>query len=342
MILVDNLLILLFFSLILGACGGSADRLPEYELSGQTMGTSYSIKLVAPDQNLDRQALGVKLSARLDEINSTMSTYRPESELSRFNRLDSTEWSPVSDELCALVADALEFSELTDGAFDVTVGPLVNLWGFGPDGDISRPPTDAAIAEALTRVGFGKLHANCDLPALRKDRADVYVDLSALAKGYAVDQSAELLETHRITDYLVEIGGELRMRGHNALGELWAIAVEKPQDDTRSVQSVVRLTDSAMATSGDYRNFFEFEGRRYSHTIHPKTGRPVTHDAAAVTVVDKSAADADALATALLVLGPEEGLALAAREGIAAYFLLRTESGIEQRTTGEFAAMVNL
>jgi thiamine biosynthesis lipoprotein len=328
--------------LFLGACGGADKRLPEYELSGRTMGTSYSVKLVAPGANLDRQALGAKLSARLDEINGTMSTYLPDSELSRFNTRNSTDWETVSKELCNLVSDALVLSDRTGGAFDVTVGPLVNLWGFGPDGNVARPPADDAIAKERLRTGFEKLHADCDLPALRKDRADVYIDLSALAKGYAVDQSAELLEIHRVTNYLVEIGGELRVRGHNASNELWAIAVEKPEHGARDVQSIVRLTNTAVATSGDYRNYFEFEGRMYSHTIDPRTGRPVAHEAASVTVVDHSAAAADALATALLVLGPEAGFEFATRDGIAASFLLRTDAGIEQRTTGEFAALVNL
>jgi len=333
---------LLVATLLLSACDRANERLPEFELTGQTMGTTYSVKLVTADQQSIGDDLAAALAERLAVIDMLMSTYNTNSELSGFNANDATDWVTVSAELCTVVEQALSISERTRGAFDVTVGPLVNLWGFGPDGDVQEPPRDDVIAAAIRRVGFDKLHADCTVPALRKDQADVYVDLSAVAKGYAVDQLAVLLEADQFTDFLVEIGGELSMRGHNADNELWAIAVERPADDSREIQSVVRVTDAAMATSGDYRSFFEYDGQRYSHTIDPRTGRPVAHNVAAVTVVGASAADADALATALLVLGPEDGLAFAAREEIAAYFLLRTDSGIEQRMTGSFAALVNL
>jgi thiamine biosynthesis lipoprotein len=333
---------ILLATLLLGACDRANERLPEFELTGQTMGTTYSVKLVAADQQSISDDLAAALAERLAVIDSLMSTYDANSELSNFNATEATDWVPVSAELCAIIEQALSISERTRGAFDVTVGPLVNLWGFGPDGDVQEPPSDDVIAAAIHRVGSDKLHTDCAVPALRKDQADIYVDLSAVAKGYAVDQLAVLLEADQWSNFLVEIGGELRMRGHNADSELWAIAVERPADDSREIQSVVRVTDAAMATSGDYRNFFEYDGQRYSHTIDPRSGRPITHNVAAVTVVGDSAADADALATALLVLGPEDGLALAAREKIAAYFLLRTDAGIEQRMTGSFAALVNL
>ena len=322
-------------------CEAPNDRLPEYELAGQTMGTTYTVKLIAPDEKIDRIALGGKLQERLTDIDGSMSTYDANSELSRFNAAGSTDWISISAELCRVISSALSLSSQTAGAFDITVGPLVNLWGFGPEGVVAAPPEDDQVATALARVGFEKIHTDCGAPAIRKDRADIYVDLSAFAKGYAVDQSAELLEANDVSNYLVEIGGELRVNGHNAAGNPWAIAVEKPLDDTREVQSVMHLTNSAVATSGDYRNFFEYDGNRYSHTIDPRSGRPVTHAAAAVTVVGDSAADADALATALLVLGPDAGLKFAASQGIAANFLVRTSAGIEQQTTAGFSALVN-
>jgi len=328
-------------AVLISACESPSDRLPEYELAGQTMGTSYSVKLVAPDENVDRIGLGEKLHERLVYIDGSMSTYDTNSELSRFNAAGSTDWISVSAELCRVISSALELSSRTDGAFDITVGPLVHLWGFGPDGAVSEPPADDQITVARSRIGFEKVHTDCRVPAIKKDQTDIYVDLSAFAKGYAVDQSAELLDANNIANYLVEIGGELRVRGHNAAGNPWAIAVEKPLDDTREVQSVMSLTNSAVATSGDYRNFFEFDGNRYSHTIDPRSGRPVAHAAAAVTVVAESAADADALATALLVLGPDAGLKFAASQGIAANFLIRTNSGIEHITTAGFSALVN-
>jgi len=328
-------------TVLISACDSTDDRLPEYELAGQTMGTTYSVKLVAPDENINRIDLGEKLQARLIDINGSMSTYDTNSELSLFNAAGSTDWISVSAELCNVISSALSLSSHTDGAFDITVGPLVNLWGFGPEGVVSTPPADDQISAARLRVGFEKVHTDCGVPAMKKDQTDIYVDLSAFAKGYAVDQSAELLEANDVSNYLVEIGGELRVRGHNAAGKPWAIAVEKPLDDTREVQSVMNLTNSAVATSGDYRNFFEHDGKRYSHTIDPRSGRPVTHAAAAVTVVSDSAADADALATALLVLGPDAGLKFAASQGIAANFLVRTSSGIEQRTTARFSELLN-
>jgi thiamine biosynthesis lipoprotein len=205
----------------------------------------------------------------------------------------------------------------------------------------TEPPSDEDISRVRQTVGFEKLDVNCSAPAIRKRQPDVYVDLSAYAKGYAVDQLAELLDRAAFKDYLVEIGGELRMRGHNASAEEWAIAVEKPIGYEREVQTIVRLTDSAMATSGDYRNYFEHGGNRYSHTIDSRTGRPVLHSVAGVTVVSDTAAFADAIATALLVLGMEHGFEFAERENIAAYFLLRSESGIEEQMTGMFAGLIS-
>jgi len=323
-------------ALLLCAC---SDRLPEYELAGASMGTSFSVKLVAPDSAIDRDQLQQKIRHALQQIEHRMSTYIADSEISHFNNSDSTAWSKVSAELCGIVESAIVISRLTDGAFDITVGPLVNLWGFGPDGAITEPPTGAEINLARQRVGFRKLDTDCAVPAIRKLQPDVYVDLSAYAKGYAVDQLAELLDAAGLTDYVVEIGGELRVRGHNASKNDWVIAVEKPLQYERDVQTVVHLSDSAVATSGDYRNNFEYRGNRYSHTIDPHAGRPATHEIAAVTVVHDTAAFADAIATALLVMGLDRGLEFAERESIAAYFLLRTNTGVEEHMTSMFSVL---
>lgn len=323
--------------LVLCACGGPGHERPVQELAGSTMGTTFSVKVVAPPPQLDLDALRRDVEAALDAVNETMSTYLGASELSRFNANRSTDWIPVSLELCQAVEAAEVVSGFTDGAFDVTVGPLVNLWGFGPDASIVEPPSQDAIQDAMSDTGHSRLHADCEAPALRKEVAGIYVDLSAFAKGYAVDRVADLLDAQALPDYLVEIGGELRLRGHNGKGESWAIAIETPDRNARSIRTVVHLTDTAMATSGDYRNFFEYDGRYYSHTIDPRTGFPVTHDGASVTVVADTAAFADAAATALLVMGPDAGLALAERESIAAYFLLRLGSGFEERVSSLFA-----
>jgi thiamine biosynthesis lipoprotein len=321
----------------LGACSDPGYERPVQELVGSTMGTTFSVKIVAPPLDLDLEALRADIQGTLDAVNATMSTYDADSDISRFNANASTDWITVTEELCHAVEAAKVVSEFTDGAFDVTVGPLVNLWGFGPGDSIVEPPSEDAVKAILQDTGHDKLHVDCAVPALRKEAAGIYVDLSAFAKGHAVDRVADLLDERFLQDYLVEIGGELRLRGLNARDENWAIAIETPDRGARSVQTVVHLTDSAMATSGDYRNFFEHEGRHYSHTIDPRNGFPITHDGASVTVVADTAAFADAAATALLVMGPDAGLALAEQESIAAYFLLRLGSGFEERVSSLFA-----
>jgi thiamine biosynthesis lipoprotein len=313
--------------------------MPEHELGGRTMGTTFSVKLVSPPEALSREQLGKQIHATLARVENLTSTYLVHSELSAFNSNLSTEWARVSPQFCDVIERAVEVSKHTEGAFDITVGPLVNLWGFGPGGVVLQPPTDEEISAAMSRVGFHHLQTDCSQPAVRKDIADLYVDLSGWAKGFAVDELAALLDSHSLTNYLVEIGGELRARGYNAEQQDWSIAIEKPVENERSPQTILRLTDSGVATSGDYRNYFDYEGKRYSHTIDARNGKPVSHTLAAVTVLSESAAYADAMATALLVLGPQAGPLLAERLGIAAYFLLRGEDGIEELSTPVFVAM---
>jgi thiamine biosynthesis lipoprotein len=321
---------------ILASCGG--DRAPTYELTGSTMGTQFSVQVAEPLSDTERAGLQREIEAALEAVEHAMSTYLVQSDISKFNASSSTAWISVSESTCHAIEEAAGVSQLSNGAFDVTVGPLVNLWGFGPDPVRLQPPPDADIRAALQRVGYRRLHADCAQPALKKDSADVYVDLSAYAKGFGVDRVAARLDASAIRRYLVEIGGELRMRGQSADGERWSVAIETPADIGRRVRRIVRLTDKSMATSGDYRNFFEYEGRRYSHLIDPRTGWPTMHNLASVTVIGDTAALADAMATALLVLGPDEGFDLAVREQIAAYFQLRTDQGFVERETPAFRA----
>ena len=300
------------------------------------MGTSYSVQIVAPPAELDRAALAEAITARLAEINRLMSTYQPSSELSRFNNSQTTEWFLVSPELVAVVAAAQRVSAASAGAFDITVGPLVNLWGFGPTPSAEDLPTAGDLQAARARVGWRQLEVQSQPPALRKSRADLSVDLSAIAKGYAVDQLAGLVEAHGLEDYLVEIGGELRGRGVNGRSEPWRIAIERPDANQRAVFEVVALRDISMATSGDYRNFVEIDGKRYSHTIDPASGRPVSHRLASVTVLADDCMQADAWATALLVLGPERGLELAEQLGLAALFIEHARDGSDgEASAGE-------
>jgi FAD:protein FMN transferase len=328
-----RLLIPLLAALTLAACEKPD---PTVRFTGSTMGTTYDLKLVpAPGQTIpsDFQA---QIDRLLTRINQQMSTYDPDSELSRFNRNPSTDWVAVSPELLEVVTEALRVSELSSGAFDVTVGPLVNLWGFGPKPRREEPPADRAIAQARERVGYWRLHARAEPPALKKDRADLYVDLSAIAKGYGVDQLTALVETTGIQDYLVSIAGDLRVRGQNGQGQPWTIAIEKPVPGQRAVERLIRPGDRGVSTSGDYRNFFEQEGRRYSHIIDPRTGRPVPQTLASVTVLGDRSMEADAIATALMAAGAEPGFRLANEHRLAAYFLLVGPDGFQERYTPDF------
>jgi thiamine biosynthesis lipoprotein len=321
-------------ALLLTACGDG--RLPQLEIDGGALGTTFNVSIVEPPETLDPEAVQGEILATLDRIDRLASTWRDDSELSILNADRSIDWIIVSPGFCSALESALELGRVTDGAFDVTVGPLVNLWGFGPNGQVLEPPSDESIAAARERVGYSLIETDCGEGLVRKGHAEIYVDLSGWAKGLAVDEVAEMLAAQGLEDYLVEIGGEIRVSGHNSDNANWALAVEAPSTSQRIPHAIVRVTDTSVATSGDYRNYFEHGGTRYSHTIDPRSGRPVTHDLAAVTVVHESAAYADALATALLVLGPQDGPALAQRLEIAAYFLIRSESGITEIASPEF------
>jgi len=319
---------------LLCACGENVA--PEVELAGNTMGTQFSVKLAAGDAVNDAIHLQKAIEGSLAHVEQMMSTYLPDSEITQFNNSASTGWHDVSEEFCLSVEQSLAISTLTDGSFDITVGPLVDLWGFGPGEIIDEPPADENISTILTSVGYKHLQTDCEQPALKKDIAELELDMSAFGKGYATDRVAAILDEAGIKNYLIEVGGELRLRGHNAKGAKWAIGIEVPLPNQRRPHMILHLTDTAMATSGDYRNYFEADGQRYSHTIDPRTGRPVTHSLASVTVIDDQGSRADALATALLVMGPDAGMELATRESMAVLFLLRTDSGIEELSTPAF------
>ncbi len=308
----------------------------QFHYAGLALGTSFSVKISRMPEGIDPAWLKDQIDLKIDEIDRSMSTYRQDSELSSFNHSRITEWQPVSEALAKLVLEALEISHWSGGAFDVTVGPLVNLWGFGPDPKSQQTPPDAMIAAARERVGYDKLAVRLQPPALAKRIPDLYVDLSAIAKGYAVDNVALHLEGLGIHDYMVEIGGELCLKGLSPRGGPWRIAIERPVAKVREVEKILALTNISVATSGDYRNYFEIEGRRFSHTIDPRTGRPITHRLASVTVLSHTTRHADALATALMVLGPEVGFARAEKENIKALFIVKNDDGFVERPTSAF------
>lgn len=333
--------------LTLGACGGepaaapAAEASPYQVIEGSTMGTYY--RVTTDCAATAAGTLRSQLDALLAVINGQMSNYDPASELSRLNRSRPGDWLPVSAPLLDVFAAAQTLSALSDGAFDITIAPVLRLWGFGPDAATSYPPPAAALQDALTRVDSAALQwQSTPRPAARR-LADVEVDLSAIAKGYGVDRLHRLLRERGCPNSLVDIGGEVRGSGRGPRGA-WRIGIEVP-DASRvgAVQKIVRLEDSAVATSGDYRNFIdrpEADGgrSRWSHTIDPRTGNPVTHGLASVTVISPSAMLADGWATALTVLGPEAGLALANEQGLPALFIVRTATGFEERYTDAFSA----
>lgn len=301
---------------------------------GDTMGTTFSVTWRSSTLTNDPRP---GIDAALAEVNASMSTYDPQSELSKFNRQRSTEWVSVSPELAQVVALAREVSELSVGAFDVTVRPLVAAWGFGQGASIV-PPTERELQGLADRLGFEKLQVRLQPPGLRKAHPELEADLSAIAKGYGVDRIAAQLEAMGIGDYFIEVGGELRIAGEKNPGVAWRVGIEVPEPMMRETETVVEPGTTGFATSGDYRNYYERDGQRYSHTIDPRSRRPITHQLASVSVLDPTCARADALATALNVLGPDEGLRLAERAGLSVLMLVRTAPGqFEHRRTGWFA-----
>ena len=312
-------------SLALFGCGQQPD--PALDLSGPTMGTYYSVKIARPPEGLTAERLRREVEAVLDAVIAEISTYDETSELSRLNRNPSTDWIPVSPGLYRVIAEGQRIAELTDGAFDITIGPLVNLWGFGPEAR-SGVPTPEEIAAAKARVGWQKLALRADPPAVRKARGDLYIDLSALGEGYGADRVAVWLDGQGVEDYMVAVAGAIRAKGLNARLKPWAIAIEQPMPDRRAVHRVIPVSDRALSTSGDYRNFFEQDGKRYSHEIDPKTGAPVDRKLGSVTVVGEVGMVVDGLATALMVLGDQAGPALAEAQGLAAYFIVREDGEI--------------
>ncbi|WP_170350033.1 FAD:protein FMN transferase [Ruegeria atlantica] len=306
------------------------DKEPEVvRLSGETMGTTFNITAIG--QDLDENALAVAVEETLADVNAKMSNWDPNSEVSTFSAATSTEPVQVSAEFAQVMAAANDVHEKTGGTFDVTLGPLIELWGFGPRKPEDPVPSDVEILKALNGVGQGRLLTlDAKAGTLTKSEPGVGINLSAIAKGYGIDAVAKTLRDAGIEDYLVEIGGDLVTMGQNDKGEAWRIGIEKPQAGAQTYQLIVSVSDLGMASSGDYKNFFEQDGVRYSHIIDPTTGRPITHRTTSVTVLAENAMMADAWATAMLALGQEKGLELAEEHKLAVYFISRDVTGGEE------------
>ncbi len=324
---------LVLLLLFLAAC--SAKQPPFLQISGSTMGTSYHITLRQPSDEWTEKTLKEALDLRLQAFNQLASTYIPDSELNRLNSAPVGEGHAVMPMLFDILLLATEVSWLSNGAFDITVAPLVDLWGFGPVRHEVKPD-DKAVAAALEQVGFDQIELDLLDKTVLKNRK-LHIDLSAIAKGYGVDVVALWLESLGTTDYLVEIGGEMRVAGLSPRGDQWRIGVENP--DVSNPETVpIRLGNIGVATSGDYRNYFEEDGIRYSHTIDPNTGRPITHNLASVTVLDPSCAFADAMATAFLVMGGDKTMKLAEQLQIPVYLIEKSEAGFVRRYSSAFAS----
>jgi thiamine biosynthesis lipoprotein len=307
------------------------------------MGTSYTVKVVVDELDDKRSGtLQELIQNELDDVNSKMSHYLGDSELTLLNSWPSVEPFSVSQETFEVLNHSLRVSQLTGGAFDVTIAPLVDAWGFGPPGRPTDPPDQEVIDRLLALTGWEFLELLPDGPSVRKLVPELTLDLSAIAKGFGVDEVAEALESEEIEHYMVEVGGEIRTRGSNPNGNPWRIAIEKPDPAQRVMQLILPLRNLSLATSGDYRNYYEEGGNRISHTIDPRSGWPITHSVASVSVVHRQCVQADAFATALLVLGPD-GFELAEELGLAAFFLARGPDGsfAEHRTTAFSALLEN-
>lgn len=335
----------LFLGVVLAMLSACAEPPPEtLRLTGATMGTRYNITWLSGSDQPTPEAVHLGVEAVLEDVNASMSTWRDDSEITRFNNGPAEEWFDLSQDFADVFEMARTVSEASAGAYDVTVAPLVDLWGFGAADlgvDITDDvPTADAIAAALASVGQQRLEFERARPALRKPVDEMSVDFSSIAKGFGVDRVADWLEEQGIDRYLVEIGGEIRVAGLNPRNEPWRIAVERPQAGERSAQVAVTLHNAAVATSGDYRNFFEVDGVRYSHTIDPRTGAPVRHDLVSVTVIHESATMADAWATALTVLGTERALETALKEELAVYLISRDGDEFTASSTRAMAPLL--
>lgn len=325
---------------LLGGCAGTPALTT---LRGPTMGTTWSVKLVLPaGRSAGELQRGIQREA--DLVVAQMSTYESDSDLSRYNRAPAGTWQTLPPEFFGVLDYALSLARATGGAYDPTVGPLVDLWGFGPGAHEHRVPPDADIAAARARVGYARIRLDA---ATRRalQPGGVYLDLSSVAKGFGTDRIARYLESEGVASYLVDISGELRAHGARPGGGDWEVGIEKPGaaagavDSASEVQRVVRLREKSIATSGDYRHFFEDAGRHYSHHIDPRTGRPVEHRIASVTTVADDCMHADSIGTALMVLGEDAGLAYARAHGFAVLMLVRDGDGFVERTTPAFDAL---
>ena len=331
-----RILIIIFLMIGTGACQNNNYKI--VLINGLTMGTTYSIKIKTADAVVNQEKIRADIEKILLEINQKMSTYIVDSELSVINFSNSLDSNLISDDLFKVISHANTISKTTNGAFDITVGPLVNLWGFGPNKSENKIPSNEEIELIKKNIGYKKIYLNKETTSIKKLHPDLYVDLSGIAKGFAVDKIALYLNSYNLENYLVEIGGELIAKGTNEDNEVWQIGIENPNNN---LVKIIGLKDIAMATSGDYRNYFEKNGVRYSHTINPNTGKPIKHKLASITVLDKTAMNADALATAFMVLGPAKTIELANELKIGVYLIIKNDENFYEEYNEYFEPFIS-
>lgn len=327
-----SVLMVMLMALLLGGCGRSVER-----FGGPTMGSSYTVQYVPTAQAPDAAKLKVEVDAILADLDQQFSTYRDDSVISRFNALPAGSCMALPADMRALWQYGDELARQSDGAFDLTVEPLMNLWGFGPQSRQEQVPDAMALERERARVGHQHLHL--DGERLCKSVA-AQLDFDSMVAGYAVDKVSTHLAALGLKDYLVEITGELKAVGRKPDGTPWRIALEVPSGEReRQVERSVALDGYGLSTSGDYRNYFEEGGQRYSHTFDPRSGTPVRHALASVTVAEPQALHADGLSTLLMVLGPDAGYTFAEQHGVAALFIVRQGADFTVRATPRFEAL---
>ncbi|HAZ53833.1 MAG TPA: FAD:protein FMN transferase ApbE [Franconibacter helveticus] len=314
--------------LLVGCDNSSSTQATPLVLEGKTMGTFWRVSLAGIDA-ARADDLRKKIQAQLDGDDRLLSTWKNDSALMRFNRSASTQPWPVEEAMSDIVTPSLRIGAKTDGAMDITVGPLVNLWGFGPARQPVKTPDEAQIAFAKAQTGLQHLSVinRAGQQFLQKDLPGLFVDLSTVGEGYAADHLARLMEQEGISRYLVSVGGALASRGTNPQGNPWRVAIQKPTDQENAVQAIVDINGHGISTSGSYRNYYELDGKRLFHVIDPATGRPITHKLVSVTVISPTALEADGGDTGLMVLGPEKAKAVALKEGLAVYLVTKEAEG---------------
>lgn len=303
------------------SCSSGSYPYKIYALAGETMGTTYHIKIILPYEKSLPEGLATNIHSLLTTIDKMMTTYKDDSELMQFNNYQGSAPFSVSEEVREVFKIAMDVSEQTNGAFDITVYPLVELWGFGSK-EVSGPPPEDEVKKALQYIGYKKIKITNE--GIIKEDKETKCDLSAVAKGYAVDKVCDLLNGQGISSYMVEVGGEVKIKGEKLPGVLWSVGIEYPEPMTRRVFRGVKVKDIAMATSGNYRNFFVWNGKKFSHEIDPSTGYPVLHTLSSVSVLHDSCAYADAYATAFMVMGLEKAYQFAEEHNIPAFFIFPT------------------